>query len=180
MKKAVVFTASPRKNSNSSRMAASFAEAAKLKGYEVECFDTFKMDIKPCRVCDSCFKNGTPCIVNDDFNKAAEAILSSDVIIFAAPLYWYTFPAQMKLLIDKLYALCVAKKDLKGKRAGLIACCGDEGVSTFEGIRVAFEKSLEFLKCDVLGEVLIPNVYDEGDIDRTDGLKRAAALADLL
>jgi len=180
MKKVIVFTASPRKNSNSSKMAESFIVAAEAKGYEVECIDTFKLNIKPCSVCNSCFKNGSPCIADDDFSKAAEAIEAADAVVFAAPLYWYTFPAQMKLLIDKLYSFCVAEKDFAGKKAGLLACCGDEGMSSFEGIRFAFEKSFEFLKCGIIGEVLVPGVYDEGDIDRTDGLNRAAALADLI
>lgn len=180
MKKIVIFTSSPRKNSNTTRMAKSFADAAITKGNEVEWFDTYSMDIKLCAVCNSCFKNGKPCVFNDDFNKAAEAMLNADVIVFAAPVYWYTLPAQIVLLLDKLYSFYTTGKNFEGKECVLISCCGDKPLSTFDGTRFAFEKTFKELKCNILGEVLIPGVQNEGEIAETDGEKQAAALADRL
>lgn len=34
----------------------------------------------------------------------------SDVIIFCTPLYWYSFPTQIKAAIDKFYSFIIGKK----------------------------------------------------------------------
>ena len=102
MKKIVIFTSSPRKNSNTTRMAKSFADAAITKGNEVEWFDTYSMDIKLCAVCNSCFKNGKPCVFNDDFNKAVHDL---EAIITANRLVTLQQSARHQQLIEKLITL---------------------------------------------------------------------------
>ncbi len=47
-----------------------------------------------------------------------------------------------------------------------------------DGVRVPLERSAAFLKWEVKGEVLIPGVLEVGDIDKTDGVAQAAALAE--
>lgn len=47
-----------------------------------------------------------------------------------------------------------------------------------DGVRIPMERTAALLKWEVVGEVLIPGVFVEGDINKTDGCKQAAALAD--
>lgn len=49
-----------------------------------------------------------------------------------------------------------------------------------DGIRVPYERTIAFLKWRSVGEVLIPGVAKAGDVEKTDGRARAAALADVI
>ena len=115
---------------------------------------------------------------NDDFNAIALAIMEADVVVFTMPVYWYSIPAQIKAVIDKLYSFCVAGKEIAGKGCALIACCEEEDLSVLDGVRIPVERSVALLKWHMVGEVLVPGVLNVGDIEKTDGCKQAAALAD--
>ncbi len=177
-KKIVVITGSPRKNGNSFAMTDAFIKAAEKKGHSVIRFDTAEMNVSGCRACESCYKTGKACSFDDDFNRMAPAILEADVIAFSMPVYWYSIPAQIKAVIDKLYAFCVAGKDLAGKACLLIACCEEEDMSVLDGVRIPVERSAALMKWHMAGEVLVPGVLNTGDIAKTDGCQQAAALAE--
>ena len=49
-----------------------------------------------------------------------------------------------------------------------------------DGVRVPIERSAALLKWKMVGEVLIPSVLNVGDIDKTDGVRKAVALVDML
>lgn len=96
------------------------------------------------------------------------------------PVYWYSIPAQIKGVIDRLFSLVVGGKPVAGKRCALIACCEEEDMTVLDGVRIPMERTAALLKWEMVGEVLIPGVLNEGDIDRTDGCRQAAALAERL
>ena len=176
--KITVITGSPRKKGNTFAMVDSFIKAAESKGHEVVRFDAAMMNIGGCHACMTCFKTGKACSFDDDFNVIAPQILDADAIVYAMPVYWYSIPAQIKGVIDKVFSFCVAEKPISGKKMGLICCCEEHDASVMEGIRVPMERTAALLKWDVVGEVLIPGVFHEGDINKTDGCKQAAELAD--
>lgn len=94
------------------------------------------------------------------------------------PVYWYSIPAQVKGVIDKLFSFCVAGKDVAGKECALITCCEEDDMSVMDGIRIPIERSAALLKWKMVGEVLVPGVLNAGDIAKTDGCAQAEALAD--
>lgn len=179
-KKIVVITGSPRKNGNSFAMTDAFIKAAQEKGHTVTRFDAAFKNVGGCHACMTCYKTGKACSYDDDFNVIAPFILDADVVVFTAPVYWYTFPAQIKGVIDRLFSFCVAGKNIEGKECALITCCEEDDISVMDGVRIPYEKSIALLKWKSIGEVLIPGVYNEGDINNTDGCKKAAELANLL
>ena len=177
MGKILVLTASPRKNGNSNTMARAFAERAGQLGHEVCLQDVTALKIGSCRACHGCAaKKG--CVVQDDFQGVAEKLLAADGIVIAAPVYWYTFPGWIKPLIDRFYALYEGGTDFTGKKTALLTCCEDTDETTFYGIQFAFEKTMGLMGAEIVGEVMVANVCAAGDIDKTDGAQRAAALAE--
>ena len=179
-KKIVVITGSPRKNGNSIAMTDAFIQAAEEKGHQITRFDAAVKKVGGCHACETCFKTGKACSFDDDFNIVAPAILEADAVVFTMPVYWYSIPAQIKGVIDKLFSFVVAGKDIAGKECAMIACCEEEDLSVIDGVRIPLERSAALLKWKMVGEVLIPGVLNIGDIDKTDGCKQAAALADKL
>lgn len=177
-KKIVVITGSPRKNGNSFAMTDAFIQAAEAKGHTVTRFDAAMKKVGGCRACETCFKTGKTCSFDDDFNTIAPAILEADAVVFTMPVYWYSIPAQIKGVIDRLFSFVVGGKDIAGKECGMIVCCEEEDMSVMDGVRIPLERSAALMKWKVVGEVLIPGVLNAGDIAKTDGCAQAAALAE--
>lgn len=161
MSKVVIITGSPRKG-NSYAMVESFAGAVETKGGEVYRYDAVKR------------KNNAA-----DYKELDTKLDDADGVILAAPVYWYTFPADIKAVIDHFYFPYVKGKTFKGKKAALIACCEEKPMETFTGMEFAFDKTMELMEADIVGKVMIPGVLDPNDIKNTDGEAQAAKLAEL-
>ena len=179
-KKIVVITGSPRKNGNSFAMTDAFIGAAEAKGHTVTRFDAAMKNIGGCHACMTCYKTGKACSFDDDFNTIAPAILEADAIVFTMPVYWYSIPAQIKGVIDRIFSPVVGGKDIAGKECALITCCEEDDMSVMDGVRVPMERMCALNKWKMVGEVLVPGVLNVGDIDKTDGCKKAAELADAI
>jgi len=177
-KKIVVITGSPRKSGNSFAMTDAFIKAAEAKGHTVTRFDAAMKNVGGCHACETCFKTGKACSFDDDFNTIAPAILEADAVVFTMPVYWYSIPAQIKGVIDKLFSFVVGGKDIAGKECALITCCEENDMSVMDGVRVPLERSAALMKWHMVGEVLVPGVLNPGDIEKTDGCAQAAALAE--
>lgn len=105
-------------------------------------------DIKYCRGCLSCMRNGGDCVIKDDMRGILEEILASDLIIFSFPLYCYSMPAPLKALIDRTLPLGkidirkigdryehVEQADFSHLRYVMICGCGfPNSAGNFEGM----------------------------------------------
>lgn len=114
--KITVLTGSPRRNGNSTYLAEQFIKGAEEQGHEVFRFDCAFRQVEPCRACNRCGMDG-PCISNDDFQELRPHLIGADMVVFATPMYYFGFSAQMKRVIDRFYAINgqirgVAKKRL--------------------------------------------------------------------
>ena len=177
-KKIVVVTGSPRKSGNSFAMTDAFIQAAQAKGHTVTRFDAAMMKIGGCRACETCYKTGKACSFDDDFNTIAPAILEADAVVFTMPVYWYSIPAQIKGVIDRMFSFVVGGKSIAGKECAIIACCEEAEMDVMDAVRIPLERSAALMKWDMVGEVLVPGVLNAGDIAKTDGCAQAAALAE--
>lgn len=176
MKKILILTGSPRKGGNSELMADAFKAGAERAGHQVTRIRTAELNIKGCLACNKCFSQDQACIVDDDFNQLAPLLEEHEVLVLAAPIYWYTFPTQLKAALDKFYALMVAQKPFGFKEMALLGCGEDTAADMFDGMTRSYELILNFLKMADRGRVLVPGVNDKGDVEKTDGLARAEAL----
>ncbi len=175
--KIVVITGSPRRKGNSFAMTDAFVKAAEAKGNSVTRFDAAFMKIGGCHACMTCFKTGKACSFDDDFNQIANAILKADAVVYTLPVYWYSIPSQIKGVIDRIFSLVVGGKDISGKKCALITCCEEPDMTVMDGVRIPLERSAKLLKWQMVGEVLVPGVLNEGAVSDTDGCEQAAALA---
>lgn len=173
MKNVLVITGSPRNNGNSASLARAFIEGAEAAGGKTMLFEAGKMNISGCAACNTCFSRGTACSYQDDFNALAPMLENADMIVFCTPLYWFTFPAQLKAAIDKFYSFYAAKKKLKIKEAVLIVCGGTEDTKDFEGIIKTYQLIVKHQGWKSREILIIPKVNEIGDIKNTGGLEAA-------
>lgn len=176
----VVITGSPRKNGNSFAMTAAFVRRAEELGHTIRRFDAAFLKIGGCRACETCYKTGKACSFDDDFNAIASAILEADVVVYTMSVYWYSIPAQVRGVIDRIFSLVVGGKDIAGKKCALITCCEEDDMSVMDGVRIPIERSAALLKWEMVGEVLVPGVFKVGEIDKTNGCRQAEILAEKL
>lgn len=161
-----ILLGSPRKEGNSEVLADALAEGAGSKGWEVRKVRLAPMNIKGCLDCRRCWTMDKPCIQNDDMCKVYGDIEAASVVAFATPLYYYSWPAQIKPVLDRLlpYAMANAEHKIDGKNAILLAACGDKDGAAFEGLKASFRLAMNFLKWEIAGEICVPDVYVKGDM----------------
>lgn len=103
----MILNGAARKNGNTAKLVKAFTEGAIGAGNEVREFYLQDMDIKGCMGCEHCSsaeKDQPPCIQKDDMAKINGAFLSSDVVVFASPVYFWTVTGTLKTAADRLYA----------------------------------------------------------------------------
>ena len=105
MKKILVLNGSPRKRGKTASLVRAFVEGAESAGNEVRELYIDGLDIRSCKACETCSRNGGFCVQKDDMAQVEDAYLWCDVLVFASPMYWGTITGQLKVVVDRLYAL---------------------------------------------------------------------------
>ena len=103
-KKILVISTSMRNNSNTDILADEFIRGARSSGHEVEKISLKNKKINFCIGCDAC-QNTQRCVFQDDASKIVEKMHETDVIVFAAPVYFGGVSGQMQTLLDRTYPL---------------------------------------------------------------------------
>lgn len=174
-KNILILTGSPRRNGNSDRMADAFIKGALSVGHEVTKFETARKTIGGCKACKTCWSNGKPCTFKDDFYELAPLLELADVIVFSTPLYWFSFSAQIKAAIDKMYSYVgkSCKNPLKIKECILLVCGADSDMKIFNGIISTYKEIAHYMKWEDKGVLAVPGVKEKGDIAATGALVKA-------
>jgi multimeric flavodoxin WrbA len=175
-KNILVLTGSPRKGGNTDKLADAFIFGAQQAGHTTVKFSTADKNIKGCIACQTCFSKGSACSIPDDFAKLAPLLEKADMVVFASPLYWFTFSAQLKAAIDKFYSFLIGKRPLKIKECALLVCGGGTELNVYDGIIKSYKLIANFLNWKDCGIVIVPGLHDKDEILKTDGLQRAEAL----
>ena len=105
MKKIMILNGSPRKSGKTASLVKAFTEGAESAGNEVKEFYLDGMYIASCKACEACSMNGGICPQEDDMEQINDGYMWADVIVFASPMYWGTISGQLKIAVDRLYAI---------------------------------------------------------------------------
>jgi multimeric flavodoxin WrbA len=122
---------SPRVGGNTDLVLKVALDAAKAMGADVKLIRISDFTLSPCSGCMSCF--GTKkCVNEDDIEKLYGEIVKADGIIMGSPSYFQGVTAQMKIFIDRVGFLALARgrKDFAEKVGGVIAVARRSGVSS--------------------------------------------------
>jgi multimeric flavodoxin WrbA len=157
-KKVVILLGSPRKKGNSAALAERIADGAASAGARVETFYLHGMKIAPCSACEACHKPGSKgCVIKDDMQRLYPELKAADAVVFASPIYWFTMSAQLKLALDRCYALVTPEGSysMSGKRIGLAFSYGGEDPfdsGCTNAIRT-FQDAFRFIGAEIVGMV---------------------------
>jgi multimeric flavodoxin WrbA len=112
----------------------------------------------------------------DDFRSVVAAMLESQHIVFATPVYWYSMSATLKMFFDRLTDLLhdpidrISGRSLAGRNVWLISTGTDEGLPP--GFDVPFARTAAYFDMvwrqafyarSIRGEPLSPGSLAEAD-----------------
>ena len=124
--KITILMGSPHLNGSTAFLVNAFAQGVKDAGHEVVQFNTAHMNIRGCLGCDYCRdKEKGVCVQKDDMQKVYPEILSSDMVVFASPIYYFTLSAQLQAAIHRTYSIDIPQNV---KQTALIMSSGDRFV----------------------------------------------------
>ncbi len=165
-KKIVVLNGSPRKNGNTAALIDKFTAGAQSAGHDVTRFNIAEMDISPCI---GCLRGGkdkrSPCTQKDDMDKIYPAYEDTDVIVLASPLYFWSFTAQLKTVIDRIFAVAEANNyHSPHKDCIMLIAAGDNSKSNFQPMIDYYKSLLQNIGWTDAGMLLAGGVNEIGDI----------------
>lgn len=174
-KKILVLTGSPRQGGNTDILAEAFIEGAQRAGNQVFRFDAGRKNVSGCVACETCFSSGHPCSYVDDFEEYAGYLKEADVLAIFSPVYWFSFPAQLKATIDKMYCFYNGARPIGPKECFLVMVAGGPDTSIFDAAVANYNKIADLLALDNKGHIVVPGIHDAGAVKNTpavDGMKR--------
>jgi multimeric flavodoxin WrbA len=174
MSNVVILSGSPRKNGTTDRLVRAFVEGAEGKGNSVRVFRTADLNIKGCLGCNHCFRETGVCVQADDMRQILDALRGADVLVFATPVYYFGVTAQLKLAIDRLYALL--KEGMPVKRTAFLITCGDDSDEAAKPSVSMFRQISHYLEWEEIGTVIVPCLHEPDDINGREELVSARDL----
>lgn len=178
-KKIIILNGSPRKNGNTAALCDAFTTGAESAGHSVTRFDLQQLDIHGCLGCLKGGKNpDSPCVQKDGMEKIYPAYKDADILVFASPMYYWSITAQLKMALDRLFAVTEADPNFKTPQKDCIMLMAAEGDTpdNWKPVLDYYHALLEKLGWNDCGTVLAGSVMNVGDIAGKPALAEAQAL----
>lgn len=156
----LIITGSPRNGGNTDIMAEAFAQGARENGNQVVIKNAGALKVAPCRACEYCFAHDGECVQKDDMTQILAEVDRADMIVFASPVYWFGMSAQIKLVVDRLYAR--AAKGFHPTQTALLLNAMSKAV--FEAAITQYKYINNYLKWTDRGIITISGMNEKGSM----------------
>lgn len=167
--RALAFSCSPRAGRGATELVLrAFLGGFEEGGGQVRLLHPYRMNIEPCRGCFACWTR-TPgkCAIEDDMAGVLEGIQAADAVVFATPVYHFTFSEGMKRLLERTMPLLEphiqtdpdgrtrhGRVGPRGQWAVLIATCGFPEARVFDSMSLAFREICRMMDWSLRAEIL--------------------------
>ena len=161
--KIITILGSPRKKGNTAKILSMFEDKIKNND-EVERINITQYKVGGCLGCYKCKekKDEPGCVQKDDALTIFEKMIQADAIVYASPLYCWSFTSQIKPLIDRHF--CLVSGDgspdhdslIGGKSASLLVTCGGPIEGNCDAIQSIFRGFSDYLKLTAKGNFILP------------------------
>ena len=151
--KILVLKSSGNKRGSSAMLADEFIRGAKENDHEIVEYFLNRKDIHPCTGCNACGMDGA-CIQKDDYeNELKDLIKKTDMIVFVMPVYYYNWPAQLKVVVDRFYSF-TTELTYMHKKAVLLDVAWDNTDTVFKVTKTYYETICDYMQFTDCGMVL--------------------------
>jgi len=168
------FQGSPRKKGNTNYLLSLFMNEAENLGAQTHIIEVAQKNIVPCIGCGYCEKKGY-CVTKDDdmTNEIYPLLREADVVVLAAPIYFYNVPAQLKAIIDRTQTLWSRKYKLNltdparhYRRGFLLAQGATKGKNLFEGVDLTAKYFFDAVGAGFNGSLTYRHIENTGDMEK--------------
>jgi arsenate reductase len=184
------FQGSPRKKGNTNHLLSVFMNEAENLGAQPRIIEVAEKNIVPCIGCGYCEKKGY-CITKDDdmTNEIYPLLREAEVVVLAAPIYFYNVPAQLKAPIDRTQTLWSRRYKLnltepaRHYRLGFLLAQGaTKGKNLFEGVDLTAKYFFDAVGAKFNGRLTYRHVENIGDMKKHPTVHKdvAASVKELL
>ena len=149
--KVITIFGSPRKKGNTAKVLSMFENKVEKK-HEVERINITQYKVGGCLGCYKCKekKSEPGCVQKDDALTIFEKMIQADAIVYASPLFCWSFTSQIKPLIDRHF--CLVSGDgtsdhdslISGKSAALLVTCAGPIEGNCDAIQGIFKGLCEY------------------------------------
>ena len=190
--KVTALMGSPRRNGNTNTLVEHFLKGAQSKGAEVEKVSLYECTINACQGCyKNCWLGPGDCTrFQDDMDQLIPKIISSDLILFASPVYMASYTGQLTIFFERcipvhhvdLEKKVIIENRFKGKNAVMALVHDSPDPATADLPFKALEHVLKnSFQMNISGKLQVPGVRDIGDIkNKEKNLTEAYQLAEKL
>jgi multimeric flavodoxin WrbA len=161
--KIITILGSPRKKGNTAKVLSIF-ENIVANHHEVEHINITQYKVGGCLGCYKCKekKDEPGCVQEDDALTIFQKLIEADAIVYASPLYCWSFTSQIKPLIDRHF--CLVSNDgtsdqdslISGKPVALLVTCAGPIESNCDAIQHIFNGFSDYLKLKARGNFILP------------------------
>jgi len=145
----LILQGSPRAKGNTAWMAEEFKNAAEAAGHQVTLVNVAHKHIAGCLACEYCHGKGNgACIQKDDMQELYPLMNAAEVLVLAAPIYYFTLSAQIQAPIQRMY--CV-NAPAKVKKMALLMSSYSPGV--YDGALAEFRDICNYWQVENIGHV---------------------------
>lgn len=174
---------SPRRQGNTAKVLGWIEEQLQADGHEVDRANILDYRVQGCGECMAC-KKGTIelCSIGDDANALFRRMVAADLVLIAAPVFCWGFPAQIKGLLDRMFCLMdmageqPAAPWRRGKPMGLLLTGGGEEADNADLVIRGFEQLVQWIKGRMAGHWFVGGCTEPEAIGE-DMKKRAVEFA---
>lgn len=175
--KVLTLFASPRNDGNTNTILGWVEGALREQKHQIVRVDLSTLQIGACKSCYACTESSDApgCVMMDDAQGIFEKMLDADAILFASPLYMWSYAGQLKPLLDRTlcmvrgYASSEHRSFLEGKQTALLVACGGPVEQNADAIQQIFPRIADFLKLDDRGVWIFPNCTEPKTLPNTHG-----------
>jgi multimeric flavodoxin WrbA len=147
----LIVDSSPHAKGNSVRLCDAFAQSLPHAA-SITRVNVAAKKIGPCHACNWCRRHDGACVQKDDMAPLYAAIKSADLIVLSTPVYWWGVSAQLKLFVDRWFAL--NGTPFAGKKLAVFAVGADPAMSIqHDLIKSQFRAICEYLKMDFIAYI---------------------------
>jgi multimeric flavodoxin WrbA len=159
----VTILGSPKKKGNTNKVL-SLAEELIAREHEVDRINIIDYEVRGCRGCGACERNPDEpaCVQKDDAEEIFQRMLKADALIYATPLYCWSFTAQMKAFLDRHFCLVTGygtpnfKSLMADKPIALLLTCAGPVEQNADVIQTIFDRMGGYLQCSEVGKYIVP------------------------
>jgi len=184
--KVLAIQGSPRKNGNTDILLDQVLAVLRKRGHRsLGKIYAARLKISGCTECFRCQKveDKPGCAIKDDMQPIYDKMLKADMIILATPVFCWGPTAQLKAILDRLFATFKFTKDpftclLKGKRMALIVTAGGTREDGADQCKEMYRSLMRFAGAKDVGVFIAPQLTEPAATKKDRRLlKRAADFA---